>query len=38
MTANEAIKIIEGQYGIKLFAYQKFILRVLWKKSHKTTV
>lgn len=38
MTAEEAINIIESQFGIKLFEYQKFILRVLWKKSRKTTV
>lgn len=38
MTAEEAINIIENQFNIKLFKYQKFILRVLWKKFHKTTV
>lgn len=38
MTAEEAIDIIENQFGIKLFEYQKFILRVLWKKSRRTIV
>lgn len=38
MTAKEAIDIIENQYGIKLFEYQQFILRVLWKKSRRTIV
>ena len=35
MTAKEAIDIIENQFNIKLFKYQKFILKVLWKNSQK---
>jgi hypothetical protein len=35
MTAEEAINIIENQFDIKLFEYQKFILEVLWKNSQK---
>lgn len=35
MTAKEAINIIENQFNIKLFEYQKFILEVLWKNSPK---
>lgn len=35
MTAEEAIDIIENQFNIKLFTYQKFILKVLWKSSQK---
>jgi hypothetical protein len=35
ITAKEAIDIIENQFGIKLFEYQKFILRMLWKNSQK---
>ena len=33
MTAEEAIDIIENQFNVKLFEYQKFILKVLWKNS-----
>lgn len=35
MTAKEAIDIIENQFNIKLFEYQKFILKILWKNSQK---
>lgn len=35
MTAEEAIDIIENQFNIKLFVYQKFILKILWKSSQK---
>ena len=35
ITAEEAINIIENQFGVKLFEYQKFILKVLWKNSQK---
>lgn len=35
MTAKEAIDIIENQFNIKLFGYQKLILEVLWKDSRK---
>lgn len=34
MTAEEAIDIIETQFGVKLLAYQKWILKTLWRKSH----
>ena len=34
MTVEEAINIIETQFGIKLLAYQKWILKTLWRKSH----
>ena len=35
MTAKEVIDIIENQFNTKLFEYQKFILKVLWKNSQK---
>lgn len=38
MTAEEAIDIIENQFNIKLFVYQKFILKVLWKSSQKKSL
>ena len=34
ITAEEAINIIETQFGVKLLAYQKWILKTLWRKSH----
>lgn len=34
MTAEEAINIIETQFGAKLFTYQKWILKILWRKSY----
>lgn len=34
MTAEEAIDIIETQFGVKLFAYQKWIIKALWRKSY----
>ena len=34
MTAEEAINIIETQFGAKLFTYQKWILKTLWRKSY----
>lgn len=34
ITAEEAINIIETQFGVKLLAYQKWILETLWRKSH----
>lgn len=37
MTAEEVIDIIENQFGIKLFEYQKFILKAIWRKSHERT-
>lgn len=33
-SAEEAIDIIETQFGVKLLAYQKWILKILWRKSH----
>ena len=38
MTAEEAIDIIENQFGIKLFEYQKFILETLWKNFQKKSL
>lgn len=35
MTEKEAIDIIENQFNIKLFEYQKFILEALWKNYWK---
>lgn len=35
MTAEEAINIIETQFGVKLLTYQKLILKILWRKSHE---
>lgn len=37
MTAEEVIDIIENQFGIKLFEYQKFILKIIWRKSYERT-
>lgn len=34
LTAEEAIDIIETQFGVKLFTYQKWILKTLWRKSY----
>lgn len=34
ITAEEAIDIIETQFGVKLFTYQKWILKTLWRKSY----
>lgn len=34
ITAEEAIDIIEAQFGVKLFTYQKWILKTLWRKSY----
>ena len=35
ITAEEAIDIIEVQFGVKLFTYQKWILKILWRKSYE---
>ena len=35
ITAEEAINIIETQFDVKLLAYQKWILKTLWRKSNE---
>ena len=35
ITAEEAIDVVETQFGVKLFAYQKWILKTLWRKSYE---
>lgn len=34
MTASQAIKFLEEYYNIKLYNYQKFILKCLWRNKN----